>query len=104
MEVFGIFVAAALIGGAVWWFFIRKDDEEQPQPSPAPQPVPDPEPNPVPGDRPVLEDPAVSFEVNDLEKLTKAEIEGLGQKHGISISRGKSKMKMIDELRVHVLK
>lgn len=97
MEVLGILLVAALIGGAVWYFFIRDNDEspaEQPAPTPAPQPEP-----PQPAPSPILEEPVDRFSVNELEKLTKAEIEKLGEENGVKLDRRKNKMGMIDDLR-----
>lgn len=105
MEVLGVFLVAGLVGAAVWWFFIRKDGKESAQPAPAPAPAPAPGGGGVDlDDTPPMQQKSQSFEVADLEKLTKAEIEALGKEHGVALSRSKSKAKMIDDLRTQALK
>lgn len=102
MEVLGVFAIAAVIGGLFWFFVVRdKDDKSADQPpaddTPT-QPVPTPGPIQDPLE-PGLRPPSADFSVENLEKLTKVELEELGKQHGVRLKRGQNKSAMISTLR-----
>jgi hypothetical protein len=59
----------------------------------APQPAPSPEPEEVPTDW--NEDGTI----DELESMTKAQLEQLGRDHGVELDRRKNKATLIEELR-----
>lgn len=100
MEVLGVFLFAAVIGGLFWFFVVRdKDDEPAKGDGAGKTPGFSQEPNeisPEPGPR-IQDSP--DFSTENLEKLTKVELEELGKQHGVRLKRGQNKSAMISTLR-----